>query len=105
MYGDRSGFSDFYERAFEPEVVPVSNFKIKWPEGYWKEYDTLAALAKQISKSDQVNIVVLLNGKYQVRAKKARGAQFVFSSGPESHDRLLAWNAFIELTDRTNGKQ
>lgn len=107
IYGDRmdGGFQDFYERAFEPEFIPTIDFEFKWPAGYWEEYDKLALQAKAVSKSDQVRIVVLLNGKYQVRAKKARGSQFQSFSGPESHDRLIAWNEFIKLVERTNGRQ
>lgn len=98
IYGDYKTYieSDFDQR---PVARGQDDFQIRWPLGYWEEYARLQAEAWRLSGDPNACIVILLNGKFQVRVK---ADMFVHSPvvkyvlGPEGSDRLEAWALFVD---------
>lgn len=62
---------------------------IKWPPGYWEEYEALRQRAREIDSN--ANVCVLLNGLFEVRTY--RGEKY--AAGPQASDRLQALRLFI----------
>lgn len=84
----------------ENEVVDA-RYKIEWPPGYWEEYDQLRKDALRVSSALLIHMVMGITGKYRVYALMPKGSADAGPMwGPEGHDRLAAWKAFIETFEK-----
>ena len=65
---------------------------LKWPPGYWEQYETLRQRARKLCEDPHANIIVLRNGYFEVRFKNDDGEEV---HGPQEPDRLTALTQFI----------
>jgi hypothetical protein len=69
----------------------------KWPPGYWEKHAALREEARTLCGYQNANVVVLMNGYYEVRLQSKDGREH---AGPQCSDRLDALTAFIAAQNR-----
>lgn len=94
IYGDPN--LGYWDPGGPQEVEIDDNYKMKWPDGYWQDYERLRERAFKVSNALSLHMVMCLNGRYRVYALMPAGVGSAGPTyGPEHHDRLGAWEQFI----------